>query len=238
MRPFLFFPVLLLFFLAGCGTQEAASPDSPASPQAVHGTVRYDSGNTVSPCRISDYYVNSNEGIYVFVDYPDYYQAGGNEIAELIRQAAYNGWTMGALTERPNTTVTVDYEVTRNDARYFSAAFLFCSMTQGGAYPVSNEYAVTIDRTTGERVLLSDLLSFDGPQDLERLIPEAFTALGNWFDLPPLEELASRYTDSLTYDESKNFYLTEDSLCLIVSDGRYHYVLEAPLSSLSLSSES
>ena len=66
MRPFLFFPVLLLFFLAGCGTQEAASPDSPASPQAVHGTVRYDSGNTVSPCRISDYYVNSNEGIYVF----------------------------------------------------------------------------------------------------------------------------------------------------------------------------
>lgn len=234
----LLFPLLsALLLLTGCGGQETASPDLPVPPQAgraVCGTVRYDSGNTVSPCRISDYYINPDEGICVFVDYPDYYQSDGDGIAGLIRQAAYNGWTIDALTEYPNTTVTVDYEVTRNDARYFSAAFLFCAITRGGAHPAVSEYAVTIDRAAGRRVLLSDLLRLDGPEDLERLIPKAFTALGNWSDLPPLEELAAQYTDPLAYDGSKNFYLTDNTLCLIVSDGRDHYVLESPLSSLPL----
>jgi len=84
---------------------------------------------------------------------------------------------------------------------------------------------------------LSGLLDLSGPEDLARLIPETFTALGNRSDQPSLEELADLCADSPAWNEGGGFYLTENSLCLIVSDGRYDYVLEAPLASLPLLTE-
>ena len=202
--------LLLLLVLTGCGGREAPDiPDGVQTGQTVSGTVRYAFGNTVGPQRLCDYYLDPGRGVSVFINYPDYGRSDGDGTAELIRQTAYNGWTMEALAERPHT----------------------------GAHPASSEYAVTIDRRTDEPVRLSGLLDLSGPEDLARLIPETFTALGNRSDQPSLEELADRCADSPAWNEGGGFYLTENSLCLIVSDGRYDYVLEAPLASLPLLTE-
>lgn len=242
MRRRLLCLLMLCGLLSGCGNASGNAPavtteqivPEQASQSPVSGTMSYSFGNTIKYTRMCDYYIDSAQDIQVFVDYPEYFQSDGNDIAELIRLAAYNGWTIEDLAATPNTNMTIDYEITRADAQYFSVAFLSFYFSRGNAHPSSEEYAVTIDRATGSPVLLSDILDFSDSNELAELISEEFTPLGGWVDLPALDELAACYIDNLLFDEQHSFYLTDDSLCLIIHYFRYDFVLEAPLSSLPL----
>lgn len=191
--------------------------------------------------RVTYHYADQRLGLDLMADYPQlgWHSTGTDQtINDLLRQVAvedtfWPGDEDRGLRREQSGTAEVTYCITREDEQYLSVRFYTYLNFRGTAHPSWWERGVTVDRATGARLSLYDVLDFDGDGD----------ALLQGCDWTPiwtydtdrqafLDQLAGNYQD---YDgHISDFYLTEDKLGLIVSFARYYTLLETDLDTLPL----
>lgn len=137
-----------------------------------------------------------------------------------------------------NTTYEVECELTRSSGLCLSMRLRSDFYMRGAAYPNWDRWGLTVDLETGEPLRLNQIVDMgESFQDWARA--QNWTPLNHWLpDNSSDQEYAARLIEEcLPYDlgeTSRQFYLTDDALVLIVWDYREDTHLSVPLSDLTL----
>ena len=196
------------------------------------------------------HYVDQRRGLDVMADYPQIGWVRGwdtegveKTVDDLLRQAAVEApFDFGGdydVRKNENGATEGTYQITREDEKYLSVRFYSYWDFRWAAHPSWGERGVTVDRETGRRLALTDVVDFDG--DGGALIRRYdWTPQWTWEGNSAGDEvefLAGAFVDWGENGYLEDFYLTEDKLGLIVRFGRYYTCIEAGLDSLPLKLE-
>ena len=181
-------------------------------------------------------YLDDRLEVYAAVEYP---QIGCED--EKLEQTINNHIREAFLTdigkEDMYTDIYGQYRIKRADDLYFSFSFYTYYNTQWGAHPSDGSTTLTINMQTGEVVTLEDFVGEDWT--VETLlsnnafvwnIPLSDERPEGWKE----EVLRSSIDDECLADYNNKFYLTEDSLCILLHDYEDYFSIEAKLSDLGL----
>ncbi len=127
--------------------------------------------------------------------------------------------------------------VARADERLLSLRIYAYNELRAAAHPSDWYIGLTLDLETGEALTLRDILGPD--RTVGALLDSgAFRCEQVWGEGADREGLEALQMEEartrIDPDSTENFYLTEDSLGLISSVGRYFFYMEAPLAALGL----
>nr|WP_325300523.1 hypothetical protein [uncultured Oscillibacter sp.] len=169
------------------------------------------------------------------VDFPNPGKVNGR-----IRDAFFYGYyDEDALhpEQRMRGEIVRNCAVTRADGTRLSLRILENNTFMDAPHPNSWYTGLTLDLETGEALALRDILGPD--RTVEDLLDSgAFHCEQIWDESLDRDEAEGLQIEEaktfLDPDSTENFYLTEDSLGLIGSLGRYSFYMEAPLSALGL----
>lgn len=251
--------------LENCIYETTLSPDTIIDAQvkydAVPCPVISDNFFTTSPYfplhTMSYLYTYQDErmGVYITVSYPALYVSDSDLTKTLnarIRDAFFYGYDW---EKEPNplipeemilTSIDRSYFITREDAQYFSVRIYEYNEVRRAAHPNEWETGLTLSMETGKVITLRDIAG-DAYTPAQLLDSGAFHI--NWGDLARyldeegivrtekewMETIRENYQDSTLEDFDTDFYLTDDSLGLIVTTFGDEYVcIEAKLSDLGL----
>lgn len=195
-------------------------------------------------CRYAYCYQDQRSGVTLT---SEFFQAVGEEpcpgLNALLRYAAVDDpfWFDDAEMDSrrwQNTTQEVECELTRSSGPCLSMCFYHYSNTYGAAHPNWNRWGLTVDLETGEPLRLNQIVDMgESFQDWARA--QNWTPLNHWLpDNSSDQEYAARLIEECLPcdlgETSRQFYLTDDALVLIVWEGRYDTRLSVPLSDLTL----
>lgn len=235
--------------------------DTPVQYDAASGPVVSDNFFTTSPYfpvhkPLWLYtYRDERMGVYITIPYPVLYVSDPDLHKILnarIREAFFYGYDW---EKEPNplipkemmlTTIDRSYCITREDAQYFSVRIYEYNESRLAAHPNEWESCLTLSMETGNVITLSDIVG--ERYTLTQLLgSEAFHvnwgSWGNFVDAEHLTEAEKEWMDTIReyYQDSAlevfdtDFYLTDDSLGLIVPGfGNEYTCIEANLSDLGL----
>ncbi len=235
--------------------------DAPVQYDAASGPVVSDSFFTTSPyfpvhTPLWLYtYRDERMGVYITIPYPVLYVSDPDLHKILnarIREAFFYGYDW---EKEPNllmpeemmlTTIDRSYFITREDAQYFSVRIYEYNESRLAAHPNEWESCLTLSMETGNVITLSDIVG--ETYTLTQLLDsEAFHvnwgSWGSYVDAERLTEAEKEELDTIReyYQNSAlevfdtDFYLTDDSLGLIVPTfGDEYTCIEANLSDLGL----
>ncbi|MDE6063965.1 MAG: hypothetical protein K2G20_05205, partial [Lachnospiraceae bacterium] len=200
-------------------------------------------------------YQDDRMGVSVVIHYPALCVSDSDLTKTLnarIRDAFFYGYNWN---EEPNllmpereilTSIERDYLITREDEQYFSVCISDYSEVRRSAGPYEQKTGLTLSLETGEALTLRDIVGekYTARQllnsgafhcmwgDLSDYLDEEWMAEadGEW-----MAEIAEHYQYWELEDFDTNFYLTDDSLGLIVTVFADEYIcIEAKLSDLGL----
>lgn len=175
-------------------------------------------------------YIDGRLEMNLLVDFPQLHPYDATE-SELALNALLADAAIGRREDylSANGTVDVSYQITREDEEILSVRFYTYINYRRAAHPSDWNWGVTVDRETGKRLSLYDVLDWDG--DGDALLKNYNWTSGGVYELFDLQQ-AGLYND---YDgHIDDFYLTDDTLGLVVNYGRYSYMVETPLKNLPL----
>lgn len=144
-------------------------------------------------------------------------------------------WDIRGRAEMNCGTVEGEWAPGRVDDWLISVRYYVEFSFMGAAHPSWEEWAVTLDRETGELLSLADVV--ETGDDFETwLYGQDWTALVHWEggDGPEYirSELSWYGTDPETH--LRDYYLTEDELVILGGYGRFQTPLSVPLANLEL----
>lgn len=175
------------------------------------------------------------------IEYPQYAEylvdfPNPEKVNERIREAFFYGYyDEDALhpEQRMRGTIVRNSTVTRADGKYLSLRISEDNVFMNAPHPNSWYTGLTVDLETGEVLTLRDVLGPD--RTVEDLLDSgAFRCEQVWEEGREAAECAQIEEAGIRLDSTGDFYLTEDTLGLIGSLGRYYFYMEAPLSALGL----
>ncbi|MCI9644600.1 MAG: hypothetical protein HFF97_07740 [Oscillibacter sp.] len=189
-------------------------------------------------------YQNPRLGFRAEIEYPQYGSwlkdfPHREKVNGRIREAFFYGYHEEAL--RPEWEMRGEIirngVVTRADRGLLSLRIYASSCFMTAAHPNDWYAGLTMDLETGEALALRDILGPD--RTVEDLLDSgAFHCKQIWDESLDRDEAEGLQIEEaktfLDPDSTENFYLTEDSLGLIGSLGRYSFYMEAPFSALGL----
>lgn len=191
--------------------------------------------------------------IHIFIEYPQlsyhYSDSMTEELCEKINQTIHHAFfydyfeddqEMNSL-HMQNYYIERCYLVTKKEEEILSIRIYDESYRRGCNHPNEGETGLTINCNTGEIVKLEEILKAD--LSIKELIDaNLFHCLWVWRDTPYqdaaeleqeyLSRISPYYNLTVADFDNRNFYLTEDSLGLITSNGRYYTCIEASLEDL------
>lgn len=181
--------------------------------------------------RTTYHYVDQRHHLELMQIYPRI--VSGNEADERLNDALYRyaveeqffqeSWD---YRQECNGIVDSFCELTRDDERYLSMWFYNYEEFRQAPHPNNWMEGLTLDRRTGEKLELNDVLEWDGD---DRTLLEEY----DWAEVGGID---GGYKEVLEDERAyiSGFYLTPDKLVLIVDYERYFVELEADLAVLPL----
>lgn len=225
--------------------------DTPLRFDVPPGPVVYDrrwgGGKKAPPRMVFCLYLYQDPrlGFTAEIEYPQYAEylvdfPNPGKVNDRIREAFFYGYyDEDALhpEQRMRGEIVRNCAVTRADETCLSLRISEDNVFMNAPHPNSWYTGLTIDLETGAVLTLRDILGPDRTV-ADLLDSGAFHCDQIWDESLDREEAESLQIEeakaSLDPDSTENFYLTEDSLGLIGSLGRYCFYMEAPLSALGL----
>lgn len=196
-------------------------------------------------------YQDERMGMSASIEYPviSFYPARDveEELNQAVRNSFFYGYGVEAGELEPEHQmyggIDRTYRITRQDDELLSLRIYENNYFRGANHPNEWETGLTLDLKTGKQVKFSDLLEPD--MTVAALLEQGtFHCLWNWRDTQDqkdedlerewLSALKDGYGDQKIESLDSYFYLTEDSLGLITSQGRYYTCIEADLEELGI----
>lgn len=173
----------------------------------------------------------------ITIEYPKIYYSESemeDTINEKIKEAFFYGyffdedgeWNPGS---EMYTSINRQYFITREDENYFSLRIYEDNYMRGANHPNEWETGLTIDMQTGEVLLLEDVVGNEWTPEALLECGE-FECLWTWEGDSQdywMEQAREKAKDETLSDYDSYFYLTDDKLGLITSQGRYYTCMEA-----------
>lgn len=195
----------------------------------------------------------------ILIDYPKIYtprtygnKSGDDYDVDKMNQAIHNAFfymhyddeTEHIPAREGNAYIQRSYLITCRNQRYISMRIKEFNSYRWANHPNEWEKGLTLDCTTGEVVALSDIIKGE-TLITELLETGAFRCVQIWIsgnesleeaerqNLKEIIEDFQRSKETISDLDSSDFYLTENGLGLVTSDGRYYTCLEADLADLT-----
>jgi len=232
--------LITVFFLAGCGHAVTSNYNNvmyTVTDNIEHfyndATIDGDEHKTANclypfslfianPQNDAAYTLSSSifEECGIWVSYPQIEMDDAEKQAKINNLLEYRmnkiiGWR---LELEGQLSLEMSYEIKIASDRLLSVAFSGLGFVQGAARPFHIYQAINVNVLTGEEIILSDVINID-ERLIELLLSDNAVFLdSNSYVQDYLKEIISR--DSFLYrlqaEESTHFYLTKDSLGLII----------------------